>query len=570
MNLSSYIKNKKLLIGGALTKLIEVIFELLIPVLMGTMVNIVISNNNYLEGIGLLLLIFSFALFGYLSTVLSHRMISKVSMGYAASLREALFIQYNKLDLSDTARFTKASLLNRINNDTMQSANGLALALRIASRAPFLMLGSLVMLAIINIKLMLILLIGIIIVIISTFIIAKMTLKYYSKIQKESDQLGLIVTENIAGARIVKAYVEEDNEKERFSKQNEVIKKEFRLLGYFASLSTPFTAVFLNLILLLLVFVSIDYINQNQMDIENLIAVVNYTTSLILAVIATLNLMVMYAKTKVANERIKEVLNIPINKEVREVTTVIEKPFKIEFKNVSFKYPNHKESVLKDLNFEIRSNEKFGIIGLTASGKSTLLKLIAGLLRPTSGEILLNGINIEEIDLLTLSKTIRYIGQEAMFLNDTVLNNILMGRDIDSSRVLRSLEISNYIMNPNQLERVVNTGGRNFSGGQRQRMSIARGIIDTPPVILFDDTFSALDFKTDKLINDSLKKYLEGQIMVVVSQRIASIEDANYILLINNHTIEDMGTHNELLLKSPLYQKIYQYQQDEDGGDLNV
>lgn len=566
MKLSNYIKNKKMLVGGALTKLIEVIFELMIPIVMGRMVNNVINSNSYLSGVGLLSLIFLFALLGYISTVISHRMIAKVSMGYSASLREALFIKFHELDLAETSKFSKTSILNRINTDTQQSANGLALALRIASRAPFLMLGSLIMLSLINLELMLILLAAIIVVIIITYFVARLSLKHYSNIQKEADNLGLIVTENINGARIVKSFVQDDAEGERFGNQNKIIKKEFSLLGYFSSLSTPLTAVSLNLVLVLMVVVSIAYIRSNQMDVENLIAIVNYTTSLIIAVIATLNLMVMYAKTRVSNERIREVLKIPVNRVGEaspEVLKRLEAPFKVEFINVSFQYPNHSEPVLSNLNFEIRSDEKLGIIGLTASGKSTLLKLIAGLIPPTSGTILFNGVNISDIDLKTLSKIVRYISQEASFLTNTVGNNILMGRDIDESRVIRSLEISNYPMNREQLKREIKANGRNFSGGQRQRMSIARGIIDEPKILLFDDTFSALDYKTDLLINKSLKSYMNKQIMVVVSQRVASLEDCDYILVLNNRTIESSGIHEDLLVKSPLYKKIYDYQQGE-------
>lgn len=567
--LTARIKNKKMLVGGALTKLIEVVFELAIPILMGRMLARITTDGSYFNGGILLLLMLSFAFFGYISTVISHKMISIVSMEYAASLREALFVHINKLEVSKTAQFSQTTLLNRINSDTSQSANGLALGLRIASRAPFLMIGSLVMLAFININLMLILLGAIVVVIFTTIIIARFTYRKFKTIQNDTDDLSLIVKENIEGARIVKAYVMGAKEKERYEKQNSKLEKEFTILGLASSLSTPLTALVINLVLVLMILVSVNYINANKMDVESLIAVVNYTTSLVIAVIATLNLMVTYARSMAANARIKEVLSIELDdeKSITDETKVkLTHPFTLEFSDVTYQYPNHIEPVLKNLNFKIKSNEKLGVVGLTASGKSTLLRLMAGLITPTSGKVLINGIDLSTIPGDELNKLVRYISQEAMFLETSVKDNLLMGREYADEEILNSLEISNFKMNEKQLTQRVYPGGKNFSGGQRQRMAIARGIIDKVPVCIFDDTFSALDYQTDLLINKNLEKYFENKenIIIVAAQRLATIKDANLILLLDENEIAYQGSHQKLIKESTLYKNIYEYQQAKE------
>lgn len=570
-----YIKFKKQFYMGFGFKTIEVFLELCLPIFMANLMTQGFKNNNFKEAYLMFGLIILFSALGYISTVYAHSLTAKVSQNYAYQLRKALFNNIQDMGLEDVSDFSPTTLSNRINNDVNNIQNGLAMTMRIASRAPVLMIGSLIALYIISFKVAIVLTLGLPVILLILYLIMKQAMKKFRTFQDQNDDLIVVVKDNTEGARMIRAFAQVEHEENRFKKKNERLSKTMIHLGKITSLSSPFTILSMNLLLALMIYVGALDINLGSLSQEQLIQIINYVTQLSLALIATMNLALMYTKASASSVRVKAVLdkkNTIINTE--NPISLEDKPLEIEFKNVSFTYKEHMMPTLENINLKIEGGQTVGIIGLTGSGKTTLVDMLIRFFDPTEGEILFNQKNIKAYDIHQIRDQIGYALQRPTLFTGSIRKNIQMQKEYPETNLISSIEksSSDFIFNyEDKLEQPVFQAGNNFSGGQKQRIALARALIKESKLLILDDTFSALDYLTDQKIRKALQKE-KNKTTIIISQRLSSIKQADKIILIHEGKIEGFGTHKTLLKDNFIYQKLYQTQtkgeNDYDTNDL--
>lgn len=563
MKMFKYIKNKKGFVLGFIFKIFEVGTELMLPIFMAILISEGINGNNLNKGLWMVGFIMVCSLLGYLSTFYAHYLAAKVSQGYARDLREALFSKMQSLSIESLSDYAPSSLTNRINIDVMHMQNGLAMTMRIASRAPVLMVGSIVALFIVSPGISLVLVIGLPILLVILGLIMRQSMRQFKSFQKRNDKAVEVVKDNVEGSRMIRAFAQVDEEALRYEKENNALSHIMIRLGKLTSLSSPLTMLLMNLMLLLMIYIGVFDISAGTMTQEQLIQVINYTTQLTLAIIAVMNLALLYTKSSSAAIRIWEILN--------KETTIVDKgheilelkPAKIEFEHVGFTYKGHSKESLKHINLLINPGEVIGVVGLTGSGKTTFVDLLLRFYDTTEGTLKINGINIKDYQLNDLRSKIAYASQKASLLTGNIEENLQMGTTYaaaDMDRALKNaksefaLELEKGVLAP------VYKQGMNYSGGQRQRLALSRAFLKPAAVLILDDVFSALDYLTDKRIRTNLKKMMNKSTVIIISQRLSSLVDADKIIVLNNETIEDMGTHQKLLVTNKLYRDLYETQ----------
>lgn len=570
MNIFKYMKYKKEFFIGLTTKSIEVVFELFLPIFMATLMNEGLKggdvNKAYLM-VGLILVV---TLGGYLTTIYSQKLAAKVGQDYAKNLREAIFHHVQDLSIEDTNNFSASSLLNRLSIDVSHLQNSLSMTIRTASRAPAMMIGSLIALYILSPKIATVLLIGLPFIIVILVLIMITSMKIFQTFQIENDKLLDIVKDNVEGARMIRAFAQVEHEEERFERRNNILSKIMIKLGRITSLSTPFTMLSLNIVLVIMLYLGAGEVFEGKISDAELLQVINYTTQLTLSIISVMNLALLYTRAYASAKRINEILEIEntvINKE-EGLKVDNTKAAKIEFKDVSFSYDGG--DVLKNINLVINPGETIGIVGLTGSGKTTLVDLILRFFNIKEGNILINDINIEDYDIKNLRENVAYASQKAALLAGTIEDNINMSSNYSEEEIEKALleSSSKFVLDrEDKTKGIVLREGVNFSGGQRQRLALARALVKDSPILILDDVFSALDYMTDFNIRNELNKRNKKQTKIYISQRLSSIKNANNIIVLDGGEIIASGTHDELLKNNDLYKKLYDTQVEGDSND---
>ena len=571
MNIFKYIKYKKSVFIGFFTKTIEVIFELFLPIFMALLMEEGLKPNGDTNRAFImvgLILVFTFA--GYFTTIYSQWLSAKIGQDYAKNLRTAIFHKVQDLSIEDTNTFSSSSLINRLSNDVSHMQNGISMTIRTASRAPVMIVGSLIALFILSPKIARVLLIGLPFLLIILYIIMRVSMKIFQDFQKENDFLIDIVKDNVEGARMIRAFAQVEHEENRFKHRNDVLSNIMIKLGRFTSLSSPLTTFALNILLVVMLYVGAFEIFNSKISDAELLQVINYTTQLTISIVSVMNLALVYTRAYASAIRINEVLdkensvnNLGDNKVLNK------KAAKIEFRNVSFSYGLDK-NVLRNVNLVIKPGETIGIVGLTGSGKTSLVDLLLRFYNVNSGEILINDININDYDLKNLRENIAYASQKPALIAGTIDKNIVMNNKYSSDEVLKAIDQSqaNFILKyENKTKEKVLREGVNFSGGQRQRIALARALVKDAPILILDDVFSALDYKTDANIRNKLSKRDKQQTKIFISQRISSIKNADRIIVIDNGEIIDNDTHDNLVINNELYRKLYETQVAGDNND---
>lgn len=569
MNIFKYMKYKAHFFIGLTTKSIEVVFELFLPIFMAILMEEGLKsggdiNKAYLM-VGLILVV---TLAGYLTTVYSQKLAAKVGQDFAKNLRKEIFHHVQDLSIEDTNQFSSSSLLNRLSVDVSHLQNSLSMTIRTASRAPAMMVGSLIALFILSPKIAIVLLIGLPFVILILLIIMGASMKIFQVFQKENDKLLDIVKDNVEGVRMIRAFAQVEHEEERFHKRNNILSNIMVKLGKVTSLSTPFTMLSLNIILVVMLYLGAGEVFKGSISDADLLRVINYSTQLTLSIVSVMNLVLLYTRAYASSKRIDEVLKIKntvINKE--NGLKVSNKAAKIEFRNVTFSYGGG--AVLKNINLVINPGETIGIVGLTGSGKTTLVDLLLRFFNIDEGEILINDININEYDLKDLRENIAYASQKPALLAGTIKENINMNNNYSEDKIETALNeaSASFVLNrKDKTDGVVLREGVNFSGGQRQRLALSRALVKDSPILILDDVFSALDYMTDFNIRKQLNDRKNKQTRIYISQRLSSIQNADSIIVIKDGSIVAKGTHDELLKSNNLYLRIYETQVE---GDIN-
>lgn len=557
---------KRELTLGPLFKLIEAILELFIPIIMIKIIDIGIPNNdiNYILKIGLTLILLG--LVGLSFALVCQYYASIASQGIGTKIRTALFEHINKLSHSEIDNIGTSTLITRLTNDITLIQNGIAMLIRLGTRSPFVIIGSTVMAFAINFQLALVFLIAMPIISILLYFIMKKSIILYKEIQKKLDNISLITRENIEGVRVIKAFSKEESEIERFKNRNNDYSEETIKALKVSSLLNPLTSVVMNFAIVFILYFGARKVNLGASTQGEIIALINYIIQISLALIVFSQLVITLTKGYTSLIRVSEVLEIQPsiiekNNEL-SITSVDSKKPLIEFRNVYFSYNDSKEYSLKNISFKINKNEVIGIIGGTASGKSTIINLLSRFYDVTKGEVLIKGINIKNYSFKKLRNLISIVPQKSVLFSGTLRSNLELGNrnltDEDIKRVLDISMASDFVNKlENKYDAEVLKGGKNFSGGQKQRLSIARALAKNSEILVLDDSLSALDYATDLQLRKNLKEQVKDTTIIMISQRASSLKNADKIIVLDNGEINAIGTHEELLKSSEVYKEIY-------------
>jgi len=544
--------------------LLELFVELIQPLLVAKIIDegILVGDKEVIWTWGSMMMLLAFI--SFISGISNSYFAAHVGQSFAFDLRQALFRQVQAFSMATFLKFPTAGLVTRLTSDVTMVQNVLFMGLRIMLRAPLLVIGSLVMAFIVNAKLALYLVIGAPVLLFFLIFMAKLGVGYFARIQKRLDGVNRTIQENLQAVRLVKAYLRGAYEASRFSKVAELLKMDTVKAMRLMELIMPILLLIMNISLMAVLWFGAVEVQDGGAKVGELVAVVNYATRMTAAFSIFSFIIISYSRAKASAERMEEVLlNEDLEMDEQTLTDQTLLNGDLQFKNVSFHYANESVPALTDVSFHVASGEKLVIMGATGSGKSTMLNLIPRLFEKTKGEILIGGKEIEEWSLKELRDKIGLVPQQSILFTGTILENLSWGNTRASIEELelaaKKAQIHNSIISfPKKYETRVGQKGVNLSGGQKQRLSIARALVRKPAILIFDDSTSALDVKTETTLWDALTG--EDATMLVVTQKISTAQGADKILLLDDGIVVGYGTHDDLLKESPLYAKIAQSQ----------
>lgn len=542
----------------------NVIASLALPAYLSTIINTSIPNKDIAQIISIGGTMLNFVLLGAICSIATGYFASKVSMGIGKNMRSNVFKKIQYFSQTEFDYFSTSSLITRTNNDIIQVQNFVNMMLRISLMAPFMFVGGIIMALNKSVTMSMILLISMPIMIIAVLLIGRYATPLSKKMQEKIDKINLVTREKLTGIRVARAFGTEDYETERFKEVNlDFMKNSIKMNTLMGAMSPLLSLILYATNVALLAFGGFQIVNTiNGIMIGDIIAVIQYVMQIMMAVMLLSMIFVMYPRAAVSAERINEVMDTleVIQNPVRETDLPEEKGF-LEFKNVSFKFPGADHDVLKNISFKSNPGEITAIIGSTGSGKSVLVNLVPRFYDVDEGQILVDGVNVKKYNVDTLRNKIGYVPQKAFLFKGTISENIKFG-DVNAtdSRVEEAIRIAQsydfVTAKEGGFEAPIAQGGSNVSGGQKQRLAIARAIVRKPEIYIFDDSFSALDFKTDAALRGALMKEAQEATVLLVAQRVSTIMHADRILVLENGKCVGMGKHDELLKTCKVYQEI--------------
>ena len=566
-----YMKNYKLILALNIISIFGfALVELGIPTVMAKVIDTGIINNDipYIKRMGLVIVIISIV--GVLGTILLGYCSSKISTGITRDMRNDIFKKAQEFSHTEYDKFGVSSMITRTTNDAFVLLQFTNTLLRTALLTPVMFTVSLVMILRTSPSLSLVLAAVIPLIIIGVFVIAKTSEPLSETLQKRLDKLNRISRENLTGIRVIRAFGNDKHEDERFQETNELYADVSKKLNKLMAISQPMFFFLLNIAIIVIFWVSSKMINVGSLQVGQLVAFIEYLFHAMFSIMLFSLVFVMYPRAQVSANRIMEILNEePIIKSPENGIKETDVKGLIEFDNVSFTYPNGEEAVLKNISFKAKKGETIAFIGSTGSGKSTLINLIPRFYDVTEGSIKIDGIDIRNYDLGALRKKIGFIPQKTLLFTGSIASNIRFGKkNAETGEVEYSAKVAqayDFISRkPKKFEEQISEGGSNVSGGQKQRLSIARAIVRKPEIYIFDDSFSALDFKTDAILRKRLKSETKDSIVLIVAQRIGSIMDADKIIVLNEGEVVGIGKHKELLKNCEIYHEIASSQLTEE------
>lgn len=558
-----YLKNyKKEVIIGPIFKLLEAIFELMVPLVMAKIIDIGVKNGdyNYVIKAGIALLVLGFL--GLFCALVCQYSAAKASQGFGTDLRNDLFSHINSLSHSEIDIIGTSSLITRLTNDVNQLQLAVAMFIRLAFRAPFIIIGSAVMAMTLDLKLSIVFLFAIPLISLTLFWVMSKSIPFYSNIQKKLDKISLITEENLEGARVIRAFSKEENEKKRFIDASDDYTIASINVSKISALLNPLTSIIMNFAIVAILWYGGYRVNIGALTQGQIIAFVNYMTQISLTLVVFANLVVIFTKAFASGERVYEILEI--NSSITDKNTKISpvsNALKVEFKNVSFSYKGSNKNSLSNANIKVNTGETIGIIGGTGSGKSTLINLIPRFYEATEGEVLIDGVNVKDYNLNSLRDKIGIVPQKAALFSGTLRENMTLGnKNASDEEIKKAFDIaqaSEFVNSLSQgLDTVILQGGKNLSGGQKQRLTIARALVKNPEILILDDSASALDFATDAKLRKAIKEETKNMTVFIISQRATSIKNADKIIVLDNGNIVGIGSHSELLKNCTVYKEI--------------
>ena len=581
--LMMYLKDyKKESILAPLFKLLEAFFELLVPLVMANIIDYGISNRNmgYIGKMGLLLLLLGVV--GLASSITAQFFAAKAAVGFSTQLRQALFDHIEDLSFTDIDKVGTSTMITRMTSDVNQVQSGINMTLRLFLRSPIIVFGAMIMAFTIDVKCALIFVVAIPLLSVVVFGIILSTIPLYKKVQSKLDQVLGITRENLTGVRVIRAFHQEAKEADRFRENNEALSAMQIFVGKISACMNPVTYIIVNGAIIALIYTGAVQVNIGNLSQGEVVAIINYMNQILVELVKLANLIVTMTKALACAERVASVFEIGADATEDEKKAALDNsiaakvdekaPF-LNFNHVSLTYQGAGAPTLQDMNFTVNRGDTVGIIGGTGSGKTSLVNLIPGFYPATEGEILLEGRDIKTMGDEELRGRIGVVPQKAVLFKGTIRSNLQWGKpDATEEEMWKALELAQASEvvdgKPGKLDATVAQNGKNFSGGQRQRLTIARALVRNPEILILDDSASALDYATDAKLRAAIRTLEDKTTTFIVSQRASTIRHADKIIVLDDGEIAGMGTHDELLKDCTVYQEIYYSQYPEQRGGV--
>lgn len=567
-----YLKEyKKESMIAPLFKMLEASFELFVPLVMAAIVDTGIKNqdNSYIFKMGAILVVL--AIVGLTCSITAQYFAAKASVGFGKGVRRDLFAHINTLSYAEIDRAGTSTLITRMTNDINQLQSGVNMFLRLFLRSPFIVVGAMIMAFTVDVKAAWVFVVAIPLLSVVVFGIMLYSIPLYQKVQKALDNVLLMTRENLTGARVIRAFCRQEDEKREYREGSDILLQMQTFVGKISAVMNPVTYIIVNVAIIAIIWIGGLQVNVGNLTQGEVIALVNYMSQILVELVKLANLIILLTKAFACSKRVGEVFamkpSVVESKHVIDVTKVPKTEDKVVFKHVTFAYEGAKEPALSNLSFTAKRGQTIGIIGGTGCGKSTLVNLIPRFYDVTEGEVLVDGVNVKEYTFDQLRNNIGIVPQKAVLFNGTIADNLHWGKaDATEEQMEKAIAIaqgSDVIASKKDglYERILQ-GGKNLSGGQRQRLTIARALVKEPQILILDDSSSALDFATDARLRKAIKEETKDMTVFIVSQRASAIKHADQIIVLEDGEAAGIGTHEQLLNSCEVYQEIVRSQDD--------
>ena len=571
--LLAYLKGyKKESILAPLFKMLEASFELFVPLVMAAIIDVGIANKDKPYIVKMCFVLIALGIIGLVCSITAQYFAAKAATGVGTGIRHGLFEHIQKFTFTEMDQLGTSTLITRMTSDINQIQSGVNLVLRLFLRSPFIVFGAMIMAFTVDVKAALVFVVTIPLLSLIVFGIMLVTMPMYKKVQADLDQVLLATRENLTGARVIRAFNKEEDETKRFENANQILTDAQKYVGRISGMMNPLTYIIVNGAIIALIYVGAVRVDIGDLTQGQVVALINYMSQILVELVKLANLIISVTKAAACLNRVESVLAVKpdMNEgEVRWESNSSEERLElknkvpvVEFSHVSLTYKGTSDTSLSDINFCAEKGQTIGIIGGTGSGKSSLVNLIPRFYDATEGTVKINGRDIKEYQTENLREHIGVVLQKAVLFKGSIADNLRWGKeDATEQDMYDALDISQAreFVDTKQggLEFQIEQGGRNLSGGQKQRMTIARALVRKPEILILDDSASALDFATDAALRKSIKEMKNQPTVFIVSQRAASIQYADQIIVLDDGAMAGIGTHEELLKDCPIYQEIY-------------
>lgn len=550
-----------------LFKMLEAIFELIVPLVVASIINDGIRDGNLKLVVSKALLLVVLAVVGMVAAITAQFFAAKAATGFATEVRHALFKKIQTFSFNEIDSIGTSTLITRMTNDVNQAQSTVNMVLRLFLRSPFIVAGAFIMAFTIDAKISLIFLLVIVLLSIVVSVIMKCTVPMYKNVQNTLDSVTLMTRENLTGARVIRAFTEEDDEYNKFKERNNLLAHFQRSVGRISALMNPITYIIINLGIVLLIYSGALKVESGTLNQGQVVALYNYMSQILVELVKFASLIVTITKGFASGGRIANVLNVQNTLEHTDDNKVYDN-HAVCFDNVSLTYQGAGEESLTDISFFADKGQTVGVIGSTGSGKSSLVSLIPHYYDATKGRVTVNGRDVKSVDKEELRSNIGFVMQKAVLFAGTVRDNIKWGKkdatDEEINEALRIAQVYDNVYAKEGLDTFIEQNGANLSGGQKQRLSIARAIVSKPEIIVLDDSASALDFATEKALREAILSLDYKPTLFIVSERTSSILSADKIIVLEDGQIVDVGTNEQLLKFCEVYREIYFSQFSEE------
>ena len=555
-------------------KIIEAIFELLVPLVVAKIIDVGIPSGNKGYIVGMCGIMILFGAIGLASTLTAQYFSAKGAVGFSSTVRQALFDHIQSLSFAEMDRLGTYTLITRLTNDINQVQTGVNLTLRLLMRSPIIVFGAMIMAFTIDVKSALIF-VGVIPALsVVVFGIMLVSIPLYAKVQARLDKVLLKTKENLAGARVIRAFCMEESETADFVEKNESLAKIQKFVGKISSVMNPMTYVIVNLGIILLLYRGAIEVDNGRLTQGMVIALYNYMSQILVELVKLANLIISITKSVACGNRIQAVLDITPSMEDGSVSSGDENSeYAVEMENVSFKYASASAASIEDINLKIKKGETLGVIGSTGCGKTTLISLIPRFYDCTAGKVKVNGVDVKDYSQEALRESVAVVMQKTVLFNGSIRDNIRWGNenatDEEISQAVSSAQAADVVASkPEGLDFIVEQGGKNLSGGQQQRLSIARALVRKPEILILDNSSSALDYATEAALRKSIAELDFKPTVITVSQRVSAVMHSDRIMVLEDGRAVGLGTHDELLKSCPEYKELYESQvKSSKGGE---